>query len=226
MADIKAVIFDLDDTLYPERAYTFSGYRAVADMFADRLDAPFELAERMQALFDTPARARVFNVILEEVRPDEAAAFLPAMIDCFRNHQPTIELDREADAALNRLADLYKLGIISDGYLAGQQAKIEALNLRSRVDAIILTDQWGQAFWKPHTRAFEAIAAALAVSHDACVYVGDNLAKDYVAPSALGWRTVHLVRPGGVHHGNQAPTGGVPDVTIESLDQLDDALIK
>ncbi len=40
MAGIRAVIFDLDDTLYPEPSYVFSGYRAVAKPFARNSGTP------------------------------------------------------------------------------------------------------------------------------------------------------------------------------------------
>ena len=43
MASIRAVVFDLDDTLYPEREYAFSGFAAVATAFQDRLGDPEEL---------------------------------------------------------------------------------------------------------------------------------------------------------------------------------------
>ena len=33
MAGIRAVIFDLDDTLYLEQSFVYSGYRAVAEAF-------------------------------------------------------------------------------------------------------------------------------------------------------------------------------------------------
>jgi putative hydrolase of the HAD superfamily len=61
MSRIRAIIFDIDDTLYPERDYVLSGYRAVADAFAGRLGEADAVHARMVALFDTPHRGRVFN---------------------------------------------------------------------------------------------------------------------------------------------------------------------
>src|SRR3546814_16258418 len=45
-------------------------------------------------------------------------------------------------------------------------------------------------------------------------YVGDNPAQDFTAPSAMGWRTVQITRPGGVHN---AVGPAVPDIVISSL---------
>ena len=57
----------------------------------------------------------------------------------------------------------------------------------------------GRAFWKPHRHGFELIQRRFALPPEAFVYVADNPAKDFVAPRALGWRTVQVVRPEGVH---------------------------
>ena len=40
---VKVVAFDLDDTLYPEREYAFSGFAAVAEAFEQRLGEPAEV---------------------------------------------------------------------------------------------------------------------------------------------------------------------------------------
>ena len=45
----------------------------------------------------------------------------------------------DADAALTRLGDRYKLGLITDGPPVQQWSKIDALGLRSRFDEIIVT---------------------------------------------------------------------------------------
>src|SRR5207249_9586322 len=81
-----------------------------------------------------------------------------------------------------------RTAIISDGPLAAQQRKVEALGLQAWFDPILLTDRWGRDFWKPHERAFREIEALTAAGGAACAYLGDNPQKDFVAPSRLGWR--------------------------------------
>lgn len=41
--DLKAVIFDLDDTLYSEKEYVKSGYKAVADILPEIKDVESKL---------------------------------------------------------------------------------------------------------------------------------------------------------------------------------------
>lgn len=221
MPAVSAFIFDLDDTLHAERGYAMSGFHAVASQFQERLAASFDVEARMVELFDSSHRSRVFNVILDECGRSGDATLLDDMIQAFRRHRPRIELFPDAERALARLRGKFKLGIISDGYLVTQRAKVEALGLEARIDAIILTDQWGREFWKPHPRAFEEIASTLGVAHSDCVFVADNPIKDFVAPNALGWRTVMIDRPGAIYRGAAAATGEAPQHTITTLDDLE-----
>ncbi|MFQ5491122.1 MAG: HAD family hydrolase [Phycisphaerae bacterium] len=216
----QALVFDLDDTLYLERDFVFSGYEAVARAFADELDAPFDLLERMKQLFDSPDRGRVYNVIADQLGHPDPDALVPRMIDTYRNHPPNIQLQPDAAAALTRLAGRCRLGLISDGPATMQANKVRTLGLDSRLDEIILTDQWGREFWKPHPRAFQEMAQKLDVPPTACLYVADNPAKDFLAPNALGWTTVQIRRPGGIYHDNTPAKDGHPQRAIDTLDAI------
>ncbi|MCP4245583.1 MAG: HAD family hydrolase [bacterium] len=222
MSAVQAIVFDLDDTLYPEREFAFSGYAAVAAAFSERLNRPAaELSRRLGHLFDTPDRGRVFDVILGEAGVTAGSdELLSEMIAAFRNHKPTIHLHMDAEAALVRFAGLYRLGLISDGPLQMQRNKVEALALADRIDEIILTDEWGREFWKPHPRAFEELARRFNVEPGACLYVADNPSKDFVAPNALGWRTVFVKRPDAVYVDRAPPEGGQAQEVITTLDAL------
>jgi len=221
---VSVIVFDLDDTLYPERAYVESGFAAVARAFADRLAASFDLLERMKALAASSDRRRVFNVVCAEARAPDPDGLAAEMVDTYRRHMPSITLFPDAAAALARLRGRYRLALISDGYLVSQNAKLDALGIRPIFEAVYLTDEWGREYWKPHPRAFEAVMQQFAVSAPACAYISDNPAKDFVAPNALGWRTIRILRPGGVYADATAPPGGEPSVTIASLDDLDNRL--
>lgn len=218
MSAPRAIVFDLDDTLYPERAYVHSGFAAVATMLGRRFPVPPDLTDRMRALFDTPDRPRVFNVIVEQLALPNGETLIADMIQTYRTHRPTIALYPDADAALTRLRDSAKLGLITDGHAAAQHAKIDALHLRPRLDALIVTDDWGRGFWKPHPRAFEEMSARLAVPPDRCTYVADNPAKDFVAPNVLGWHTIQIRRRDAPYAGGRPVRCGEPREIIELLD--------
>lgn len=220
----RAVIFDMDDTLFPERAYVNSGLMAVAEQFATLL-GPTEAAGReMVELSRGPESGRIFDVMLARRGLSSDAELVQSMVACYRSHVPQIGFHPDADRALSRLRDRLLLGLISDGPLIMQRLKFDVLGLSGRLDRWILTAELGEGRGKPHPQAFETIAAHLAVGHSACVYVGDNPIKDFVAPNLLGWLTVRIVRPDGVYASAQPPEGGTPHVTISTLDQLEPVL--
>lgn len=222
---VTAVIFDLDDTLFAERDYAFSGFAAVAEAFADRLGDATASTERMRQLFDTEHRRRVFNVLVQERGLPDDHALITEMIGVYRTHRPSITLFTDADEVLTRLRTAgKKLGLISDGPAEMQAAKVAALGLNSRLDTVILTAELGEGFGKPHPLAFERMADRLGTPHTACAYVADNAAKDFVAPNQLGWTTVQIKRPGGVYRDEVPPLGGEPGAVIQSLDELDPLL--
>ncbi|MCH7719472.1 MAG: HAD family hydrolase [Planctomycetes bacterium] len=227
MSTIQAVVFDLDDTLYPERAFAFSGFDAVVERFGQRLGWGPPEAARMRMLFDSEQRATAFNAMLEEsaVEPETHATLIAEMVAAYRQHSPRIALHADADRALARLHGRYRLGIVSDGILGTQQAKIDALGLAARVDHVVLTDQWGRDHWKPDPKGFAHLAAELCVPHTSCIYVADNPAKDFIAPNRLGWRTVQIRRSDGIYAGLVAPSGGKPHATIDTLDDVDACLL-
>ena len=220
LAGIRAVVFDLDDTLYPERSYAFSGFDAVAGWLQKRYSCGFEPAGRMRELFDTVHRPRVFNQILSELGIDPTPELVQGMVGIYRTHRPRISLFQDAEEALARWSGRFRLGMISDGPLVSQQSKVQALRLADRLDRIILTDSWGPAFWKPHCRAFEDIEEAWGWRESACIYIGDNAGKDLVAPRKMGWRTVQIRRPDAVHADAVPPLDGEPEFRVASLTDI------
>lgn len=224
MRQIHAIIFDLDDTLHSERRYAFSGFAAVAKRFQDHLGDPAATAKALEAIFDTPRRATAFDALLASRGIEMDTNLAQQMIEAYRNHLPTISLYADAHAALSRFRTACKMGIITDGRVTTQSLKLDALGLRSRVDEIIITDALGPGRAKPHPQAFELMVQRLDVEPAQCVYVADNAAKDFVAPNALGWTTVQIVRSDGIYSDCKPPPGGEPRRVLESLDDLDSAM--
>jgi putative hydrolase of the HAD superfamily len=217
---LRLIVFDLDDTLYPERDYVQSGFEAVARAFDAELRPTFDLAVRMKQVFESGDRSRVFDSILADLHRPPDPTLIQRMVEVYRNHQPRIRLFADADAALERMASCFKLALLSDGYLAAQRRKVDALGLAQRLDSIVLTDELGRNYWKPDPRAFQKLAADLELSGPQCAYVADNPSKDFVAPNQLGWRSVMVHRPGALYADRPAPPGGQAQVVIDSLDRL------
>ena len=219
------LIFDLDDTLYPERDYAIGGFRAAAQWANTALGAHVSV-DRMLALLDSGQLGKLFPATLGEAKPDHSADDLKAFIRAYGQHTPDLKLFDDAAEALAVWSARGPLGLITDGHAATQHSKIAALALQPRFQHIIATGALGpgREFHKPHPRAFELMQAELGAPGDRFVYVGDNLSKDFVAPNALGWTSIWIDRPAHralrIHKHTEAPDGGAPHETIHDLGEL------
>lgn len=176
---IKGVIFDLDDTLYSEKDYVRSGFKAVSAYLGG------EYEDKLWTFFEA-GKQPIDELLLELGRESEKNA----VVDVYRSHKPTIHLYSNVERKLNELrARGIKIGIITDGRPEGQRNKLEALRLR--VDDVIITDELGGTqFRKPCDIAFRILLTRWRMNPADVVYVGDNLEKDFQAPRQLGMQTV------------------------------------
>lgn len=216
-----AVVFDVDDTVYLERDYVSSGFAAVAEAVADGADIDAQtLRDHLWSRFVSGERGRHFDSLLAAFPEARSTVSVPDLIAVYRGHQPDISfLPGMAELLTDLAGSGVTLGAISDGALASQQAKVEALDLTSFIlGPIVLTDVWGREFWKPHPRAFEEVRRRLDVPHDRLIYVADNPAKDFHSPRDLGWLCVRLRLPGQLHE--HAPDEITPDVEVRSVADL------
>ncbi|MEZ4864511.1 MAG: HAD family hydrolase [Caldilineaceae bacterium] len=230
----QAVIFDLDDTLYPERDYVLSGFHAVAQWGETHLQIPAARGfAHLQGLFDAGVRGDTFNrwlahfgVIDKTTTPEEVNSFITRLVHIYRSHEPHLRAFPEVIALLPKLAQRYRLGLLSDGYLAVQQRKWAALSLTHFFHGVIFSDQWGRTAWKPSQQPFHAILTQLAVPPHATVYIGDNPLKDFWAPRHLGMRSIWLQHAQGDYSRQQPPTPEhAPHIIAPSWRELTELLL-
>jgi putative hydrolase of the HAD superfamily len=210
------VVFDIDDTLYLERDYVRSGFRAVGAWARRSLGVP-DLADRAWAAFETGVRSTIFDAALTGAGVEPTPELIARLVACYREHQPDIALLGDARACLDSAVALGAVAVVTDGPLASQSAKARSLGLATWSQATIFTETLGPGFGKPHARAFELVEERLRVDGSQCTYVADNPAKDFVAPHRRGWTTVRVRRPRGLHHG----VDGGADIDHEVADMTD-----
>lgn len=217
----QAIIFDLDDTLYHERDYVLSGFRAVAAWVAQRLgwEAAASYAQLAQ-LYASGVRGDTFNRWLAAHQISDPD-MLTELVRVYREHEPELKPYPEVPSVLQQLRQRYKLGLVSDGYLAVQQRKMAALGLAACFDALIFSDQFGREAWKPSPLPFQQVLAALATPAAAAVYIGDNPRKDFLGARKAGMVSIRIVRKGG-EYTHLIPTSPQhePDATIHNLREL------
>jgi len=225
MARFRAVIFDLDDTLYPERQFVDGGIAAAAQWVAEHTDLPADRCEReLTGLFNRGERTRTFDVWLDAV--GLPSGYSAAMIQAYRRHQPVLTLHEDAAAAIDwcRRAQLLT-GLVSDGYLDVQRAKVASLGLADLLTTIVLSDEFGRAFWKPATKPYLAAVDSLGVAPSEAVYVGDNPRKDFEGARRSGLKSVRVRRANGMYASEEAASRDAePDREIATLLDLHEVL--
>jgi putative hydrolase of the HAD superfamily len=195
---IKAIIFDMDDTLCSERDYIMSGLKAVNNWVLQNLHTT-GFYDKATQLFENGEKKLIFNKTLESLNITYSESHIGEMINIYRSHTPDIQLFKDAKWVLNRLEKSVKLGVISDGYRDAQKKKVEALKLSERFHSIVLSDIYGRMHWKPSFVPYHIVSLELKCLHRECVYIGDNVTKDFISAKKLGWKTVHINRRDGIY---------------------------
>jgi putative hydrolase of the HAD superfamily len=215
-------VFDIDDTLYLERDYVRSGFQAAGAWAARWLDID-EFGERCWCRFQTGHRQSVFDEVLREAGYEPVPSLVGALVEIYRTHAPAIALCPDAESALRSISEVGSVAVITDGPAASQARKAEALGLSAHARPIVLTDIFGTEFRKPHPRAFEHVMHCQPAGR--YIYIADNPAKDFTAPRQLGWFTVRVRRPGGLH--SEAPNLAVtPDLEVIDCSPLPKLITK
>lgn len=195
VCDLKAVIFDLDDTLYSEKEYVKSGYKQIGEFFSEIPN----MSEKLWTEFLRGGNA-IDQVLKAEGRYSEENK--AECLRVYRFHKPNIHLYAGVEQLLIRLrARGLKIGVITDGRPEGQRAKIQSLGLKKWVDEIIITDELGGVeYRKPNAKAFECMKQRIGVNFAEMAYVGDNPKKDFIAPEKLGMKTYYFRNPDGLYY--------------------------
>ncbi len=213
----RAVLFDLDNTLY-DREAAFGRWadaylrdtlhltdsdearrvRAlITDMDADGYGSKAAIFERLHSLYPT--------------LPGVPARSVDVFFDEFISH---ITPEAETETLLDALAAAgLPFGIVTNGS-ARQWRKIVGLGLARRTGCLFVSETFGGK--KPDRAIFEAAATHLGVAPGEALFVGDNPAVDVLGAQAAGMKAVWL------HRGQTWPEGinGKPDFVIGSLGEL------
>ncbi len=213
MSELRAVFFDLDDTLCDtigtraERAR-----RAVALLCAAQPDADAEsLFERAME----PVQERTVRGIpglLEELSltdtPEGRQALAIWFFDGCADLLRPLEAVRET---VVELAGRYVLGVITNGDAGLQRAKFDQMGFD--IHHLVISGECG--YEKPDPRIFWRATAGAGVQPAEAVFVGDRLDVDIAGAKAAGMRAVWFNHWNGVLDGAAAP-----DAVIKRFDEL------
>jgi putative hydrolase of the HAD superfamily len=214
---MRAVLFDLDYTLYDNDQYYLGAFKDIARYFEDKYKITHEKINQFLVNIwkeGAVVYPRVFNDLLEHLNlPYEK---IENVIEVFNKHEIDSEDSLYPDVipVLKKLRSKdYKIGIITDGNLGRQQRKIQKLNLQKLVDDITYTKKTEP---KPSTIPFLAALNAMKVEPTSAIYVADNPLIDFTGSKTIGMKTVRIVRG----RFSSVPNNDFVDYAVKNLDEV------
>jgi uncharacterized cofD-like protein len=191
---MKAIIFDLDDTLYDCTGSLLeaSRKRAAKAMVSAGLPGTEEEAYLMQKELSEKHGPYypVFNEISNKFNKDNE--FVNTVLKAYNSNEVTdIKLFPDVIPTLKKLAqEQYKLFLLTTGIHERQYKKIELLNLKPYFDEIIINDQEVGLLMED---CFEAIVRKHSLNSQNVVVVGDRLREELRIAKSMGMVTVQML---------------------------------
>ncbi len=208
-AQVKAVLFDMDDTLFDHRHSSRSGLRAIQQRYScfqhatiDELEqAHITLLEEvhLQVLSGDISihQARVIRMerLFKQFGGQHFCSSAGEAASLYReSYQTARQTVPGTIALLEALRPTVKIGIVSNNLLAEQQDKLHHLGLEGHIDALIVSEEAGIA--KPDPRIFQVALDRLHCRAEEAVMIGDAWQNDIVGARGVGIRAIWLNRYG------------------------------
>jgi putative hydrolase of the HAD superfamily len=190
---MAAVIFDLDDALYPHVQHVRSGFAAVATYVDGHCGVPAK--DVRHSLPHARARlSRTEPATVSNLRLDPG--IVTDLIREYQRHRPQLWLKHGASNALHVLREsAWRTALLTAGDPVIQAAKVRALGLEALVDHVIYASEYTPGA-KPAREPFLKILRRLQVAPPDAVMVGDDYVNDIEGAGALGIRTIFLAGAG------------------------------
>lgn len=219
MADIKCVVFDVDDTLYLEGDYVRSGFTHVDSLAMQLFDAR-GFGDQCWQAFESGVRGNTFDQVARLMGLPWNAEIKEQFVFEYRNHKPDICLASETRQVLTSLRQQWDIGLLTGGYPQAQRQKIASLQLHDLAEHIVFAGELGPEFDKPHPWGWLQIEELTQLAGASLVYVGDNPVKDWSSSAARGWQFVRIRLRGSLHYDKATPEGVEEIGDISELSEL------
>jgi len=191
---IKALLFDLDDTLYDEKQFVKGGFEAVSLYISERYNVSKNaFYQTLLKTLEKEGRGHTFDIALKRFGLYKKG-LVTKLVQIYRNHKPRLFLYPDAHAVLSKLKNNYKLGLITDGNQRVQRKKVQVLKIKDFFNVIIFTNHYGIEKQKPSPFPYQKAIEKLGVKPTETIYVGDNSYKDFIGAKKVGIYTIRVLR--------------------------------
>ena len=200
---IRALLFDLDDTLFDHRASAGEALRRVCRAHDCLRAAAFADVERQHASLLEEMHPRVVTGLLgmDEARVERFRQLLlrfgGAVTDDLcreaaamyrREYLDARRATAGAEALLAAVRRRASVAIVSNNMLQEQTEKLEFCRLAAHVDALIVSEAAGVS--KPDPAIFRAALEAIGAQPHEAVMIGDSWTADVLGAHAAGIRPI------------------------------------
>ena len=197
---VKAIAFDLDDTLWPIAPTIDRAERAMTEWIgreypqvAGQFDINTLRLLRASLVAANPAlkndvlalRRDTIRAAFEEGGESVAAADLA--FEFFRAQRNRVEFFADALPALERLKSRYRLAVISNGF-----ADVKAIGIDHHFEAVVSAHEVGVS--KPDPKIYAACVTRIGLHPEEILYVGDDPANDVIGPRVAGMQAAWINR--------------------------------
>lgn len=209
----RAILFDLDDTLFSHRRFRLSGFAAVALAIEPECGIGARtLFSRMVAASREPETyGDEFGAVIAAYSLDVAKEHLIARM---RGHQPRLRLHESVRRTLGSLRTQWRLAIVTNGIPEIQQRKVQALGLTDIVDTVVYASEYGSGKGKPDRAPFNEALTRLGVEAGRAVFVGDDTNTDIYGAARCGLLTIQTTQ---WRRSPQRALAAVPDAIVAHI---------
>jgi len=185
---IKAIIFDLDDTLYPKDQIRDSAQeQCVRAMIEKGLNCSFEQGlEKIKEISKDP-RMDMFQETVKHFGPNNQEIWEYGHEIYNNANFKTLISFPETKELLEQLKQNFKLILITQGSIRQQDKKVEALGIRNYFDKVILCEDGEKENY------FSKILEIYNLKPEEVLNIGDNILNEIEIANKLGMKTIRIL---------------------------------
>jgi putative hydrolase of the HAD superfamily len=192
MTKLKAILFDLDNTLLDFYTLKMSAIdAALVAMKNSGLKSNMEVVRNeLNALFKMHGweHQQIFQLLLEKIKESNPKILAAGIVAYRKEKAKHVQTYPQVVPTLNEIKKRgYKIGIVTDADTLQGWIRLTELGLENMFDAVVTRDSDGVR--KPHALPFQKALAKLNVKPSETLHVGDWPARDIAGAKALGLKT-------------------------------------
>lgn len=206
---VKAVLFDLDDTLFDHLYSTRQGLDAVCQAYPCFQQRPLDelFADYTRLLDEVHLRVLEGSLTIDEARRERFRRFfllhgpetedlLSAIEHAAMLHRETYQASRQVVAGaiplLEHLRGKVKVAVVTNNLVAEQVEKLSHLRMDHLIDELVTSEETG--YIKPDPGIFSIALERLACRAEETVMIGDSWRSDVLGARSTGIRAIWFNR--------------------------------